>query len=564
MENTIIKERIRERIREKRNKIREKKKELNQKLQEESCKILEKYVNIDLNINITGTSQNTATEQTIYDMCAELFVKENIKLYITFNALNYATQTKLEETAFNQKCTTLDCKFYSIPVADFTAPTEIQLLNFWEILDDFHTNRRFKDNVLMHCTAGHGRTGYMILSYIWLRAALNNSKYFPWRKNNNPISIYDYATKPDIIKNKSTVENIMKDEIMIFISNEIKTKYSNSSYNEIFVDPLEDDTFVNLFFNRLNIFCKTFILYISKNIQINNNMMSIPFNGLLTSKNNDIMKLVMNIIDNFNRISSYYNIFNSKSNINNLKVNNNSKIENQIIYTTNNAFLFGNNTFLIYQKMFKNIGYKIIYKLPQFLQWNILFLIKDNSKISITKINKIIISYINELYTILKNSLLYEFDGDVLFNYIRNKNLKYIHPSKKICLLMKEISDNIIRVRICIAYEKSGKKEIDYIIELILYKSNDISSLNIIETLKYNCIKYNIINNLPKKYFVLKLENLIKSTFDNLINKTCLDHISGYYEFNILKYIFSYKNIDKKIVDFNNLEREYNIIESIK
>ena len=80
MENTIIKERIRERIREKRNKIREKKKELNQKLQEESCKILEKYVNIDLNINITGTSQNTATEQTIYDMCAELFVKENIKL----------------------------------------------------------------------------------------------------------------------------------------------------------------------------------------------------------------------------------------------------------------------------------------------------------------------------------------------------------------------------------------------------------------------------------------------------------------------------------------------------
>jgi len=173
---------FREAVREKRKRIKESKEILKQELKNKSCNILEKYVNIDLNINITGTSQNYSTDQNIFDTCAELFVKENIKLYITFNEKNYKVQTLLEEKAFKNKCKMAGCKFYSLPVADYTAPKEDQLLNFWEILDDFHKNRRFTDNVLMHCTAGHGRTGFMILSYIWLRAALNNSIYYQWRK----------------------------------------------------------------------------------------------------------------------------------------------------------------------------------------------------------------------------------------------------------------------------------------------------------------------------------------------------------------------------------------------
>jgi len=383
-------------------------------------------------------------------------------------------------------------------------------------------------------------------------------------KNNGVTnkSLYDYINILDPEKNVLTIENIMQDKTMIFISNEIKTKYSNLSYEEIFGDTLKG-YFIQLFLDRLTVFCKTFISYISKNIKINKNIISPQFNGIITPKYNEIMKLVINIIDDINKISSN-NIFNSNSNIDSLKVNKYNNIDKNIINNINRAFLFGNNTFNIYQKMFNNINYTTIYKLPHFLQWNILILTKDNSKISINIIIQTIKQYMNQLYIILKNSLSYELDGYILTKYIRNRELKYVNPDKKICLLVKEVSENITRIQICIAYEINTKKELDYIIEIILYNSYDMSSLNIIETLKYdNCIKYNIINNLPKKYFVLKLENLIKSTFDNLINKTCLNHISGYYELNMLKYIFSYKNIDKKIVDLKNLENEYNIINSI-
>jgi hypothetical protein len=69
-----------------------------------------------------GTSQNYSDEQYIFNNCAELFVKENIKLYITFNEINYKIQTDMEKVAFNKFCIDIGCHFVSLPVKDYTPP----------------------------------------------------------------------------------------------------------------------------------------------------------------------------------------------------------------------------------------------------------------------------------------------------------------------------------------------------------------------------------------------------------------------------------------------------------
>lgn len=101
-------------------------------------------------------------------------------MYITFNELDYTTETKYEKDVFEQSCIEAECKFVSLPIEDYTTASPQQLLQFWQLLDDFHQHKKnAKDNVLMHCTAGHGRTGFMISSYIWYKKIKQDKSFSP-------------------------------------------------------------------------------------------------------------------------------------------------------------------------------------------------------------------------------------------------------------------------------------------------------------------------------------------------------------------------------------------------
>ena len=128
------------------------------------------YKNKKLSIDIIGLSQyvNGAT----LDGCIKNLVDNNVKLYITFNDQGfYHAVTLQEKKKFNKYCNMAGCNYYSIKVVDYTPPSIPTLKKFWDILDGFNKEQKLNPGIkcIMHCTAGHGRTGTMILSYIIYR-----------------------------------------------------------------------------------------------------------------------------------------------------------------------------------------------------------------------------------------------------------------------------------------------------------------------------------------------------------------------------------------------------------
>ena len=256
-----ISDKLKDKIKKIAMKAKGKKNERDEKFIKKNCNIVNKYVNIDLDINIIGTSQPYYNSENIFDTCADLLVKENIKLYITFNQYNEALFTEKEKTSFEKACTDIGCKFESLPVPDWTAPSSNQLLHLWRILDEFYKTKKeignFKYNVLMHCTAGFGRTGFMIMSYIWYKKILMDPTFSPYYKDENlGYSIKEYIE----MYNSSTTEHektnihttIKTTKILIFLRSELE-KYNHHSAEEVF------NGSGKLFFNRLSNFCEAII-----------------------------------------------------------------------------------------------------------------------------------------------------------------------------------------------------------------------------------------------------------------------------------------------------------------
>ena len=231
-------------------KAKAKENERNAKFKNKGCTNFDKYVNLDLGINVIGTSQPYYDDDKFKE-CFELLREENVTLYITFNDNEeyVKTLTEKEKKNFNLICPDGEkCKFISIPVQDYTAPTRDNLKEFWRVLDDFHAKRkepnniRAKENVLMHCTAGHGRTGFMIISYIWYKRIKENKNYL---EGVNEIEEILLSEDDDNIKYKSIKET----ESMTFLQYEIK-KYSEYSFKEVFDEAHK----YKLFLNRIRVF----------------------------------------------------------------------------------------------------------------------------------------------------------------------------------------------------------------------------------------------------------------------------------------------------------------------
>ena len=183
------------------------------------CKPLRKYINIDLGIYIYNIQQPSYKNESDWHKCTDQLVNEKIKLYIT---LNPSRQVEKERKYYKEKC--LECHFVEIPVVDGEEFTSEQFIQLWNKLDEYKGQR-----VLIHCSAGYGRTGIAILSYIWW-TKYQNSKYENLKIETDKLnheSVSTYDNLPEIIKNE--------------IFNELRNKYLKASYDEI----TQDDTLLN-------------------------------------------------------------------------------------------------------------------------------------------------------------------------------------------------------------------------------------------------------------------------------------------------------------------------------
>ena len=205
--------------------------------EENKCKLIYKYVNIDLGINIIITSKPVYDEKT-YKVCFDLLIKENIILYITFNE----EYLKEERDNFNKLCISKECKFVDIIIKDYTHPTAYELFLFWAYLDYFYTVTKIKNNkynVLIHCAEGTGRSGFMLISYIWLKKIKIDPSFLELTLDLFPILI-----KTTEINSKENYDMIRSNKVFIFLGDELK-KYSIKSYEEVFEEPHRQILFLN-------------------------------------------------------------------------------------------------------------------------------------------------------------------------------------------------------------------------------------------------------------------------------------------------------------------------------
>jgi hypothetical protein len=341
-----------------------------------------------------------------------------------------------------------------------------------------------------------------------LRACTIEPNYLPYKiliEGNK--SIINYNKDDSSLNYEQLAENIKKSEIIKFLENEIK-KYSIDSHKELFNEVHNS----KLFCERIKTFYDTFILFINE--KMNNAPIKIP-NTIILNKYNKINNLIINILNNLNIYD-----FNSKKNIINIHNSSIPKID-----TYANAFLIDDNALNIYKKIFSlhNINNSDI--LPLSPKWNIQIFVKKINKDNINFLKNQIILYADKLYEILKSTLSNN-------TIIKSEKIIYTHSSNKINVSVEE-KNNELYISININYDTHID---DYIFQFIITKTSDLDNYNIFETLKYNCNKYNILNNYLIKYYVIRFDNLFNKILDNMMVKI-LNNKNGLDEYKKLEYM---------------------------
>ena len=251
-----------------------------------------KYVNKILNISIYASGRPHNPES-----CVPIFVKYNVKYYITFDEQgNYKDIAKREKIEFEKGCKPINnidyCQFYSLPILDFKSPSIYNLVKFLIIIDKYHIERQLnKDiSILIHCSMGFGRSGFMLLSYIWLKIIIFSGKYELTKLNIkqfqidtktiydiiiDKININEINTKEDledkyknglkdsyfqVIEVKNIINKILNTDLFKYLSKELKDNYNEHSEREV----LRDESNIILLLLRIITFYKSLHIYINE------------------------------------------------------------------------------------------------------------------------------------------------------------------------------------------------------------------------------------------------------------------------------------------------------------
>jgi hypothetical protein len=252
---------------------------------------LYKYTNKLLGINIYGMKQPIDINN-----CLTNLIDNKFKYYITLNDQgSYEEQTREEEQTFKKICNTKLCNFFNVSVEDYKSPTTKQFLQLFKILDEYHNISnplRFPiddtqaiditniPNLVIHCTGGTGRTGSVILFYIWLRRALIHPSFEPAKIL---VLINKYLDTNTAFQKILYFNEILAHPIFIYLGKQILT-YSFEAYEEIYVSTIrilqqklnpihhstdEDEQVIKIFINRIMNFINAFEKY--KQVIFDNN-----------------------------------------------------------------------------------------------------------------------------------------------------------------------------------------------------------------------------------------------------------------------------------------------------
>ena len=206
-----------------------------------------RYSNSHYGIYLTGVRQ---PDNRLYDYisCHKNRHKKNtyITLEQTVNEQSALKYIKNKNNKFN---------FHEIYIKDYTAPTIIQLHELWNILKE----KDYTNSVIIHCTAGYGRTGTMIMSYIWFKKALDivdyrktfKKKKFDIFVNKSLVTMIDKINKNKLLKiNSDDINSGEKNyvDLLYYLMFQL-IQYSYESYKEIFLEEFRYDLLKKRFIN---------------------------------------------------------------------------------------------------------------------------------------------------------------------------------------------------------------------------------------------------------------------------------------------------------------------------
>lgn len=135
------------------------------------CKFLYEYNLPDLDVNELYIMPGLGSGRTWNKQCLRELIRNNFKTYVTFNERGtYTDVSEYERSLYNAQCTN-NCEFHSIPIEDYTTPTESQITMFWEIVNQYNRRKVLEPEMkfVMHCTSGNGRSTWMLISYILMK-----------------------------------------------------------------------------------------------------------------------------------------------------------------------------------------------------------------------------------------------------------------------------------------------------------------------------------------------------------------------------------------------------------
>jgi hypothetical protein len=146
--------------------------------------------------------------------------------------LEYITidkRTKYEEEIFNLVCNNKDkCKFHNLQISDYESSTIDEYVKILKIIKKYE-DPNIDGSLVVHCGAGHGRTGTIFMIYIWFNDYIKDNNNCKEETN----KILDILNQLNSVLNNSIP--ILKKKI-----SELKDDDHNKKVNEKYYNMIKD------------------------------------------------------------------------------------------------------------------------------------------------------------------------------------------------------------------------------------------------------------------------------------------------------------------------------------